>query len=97
LNAQFHRDPIFVTAMKNFSEFDAKQQEPYMTRQPEEANTTGGTSNDKETKNSVSRRKFIQGATTVAAVATTISLKPLFGGKESQAEASVISYNESAA
>lgn len=65
-----------------------------MTEQPDEANTTGGTSNDKETTSSVSRRTFIKSATTVAAVATTMSLEPLFGGKESQAEASVISYNE---
>ena len=65
-----------------------------MTRQPDEANTTRSTSNDKKTKNSVSRRTFIKSATTAAAVATTISLEPLFGGKESQAEASVISYNE---
>lgn len=65
-----------------------------MTTQPDEANTTKGTSNHKETQNGVSRRKFIKSATTVAAVATTISLEPLFGGKESQAEASVISYSE---
>src|SRR5215472_6543083 len=60
----------------------------------EQANKTRAASNDKDTKNNVSRRKFIKSATTAAAVVSTVSLEPLFGGKESQAEASVINYNE---
>jgi len=43
----------------------------------------------------VSRRNFVKGAATVATAAATISLKPLLGGKESIAEASVIDYNSS--
>lgn len=83
-----------ISRGKFFFEFDVKKEETYMNDQPEEANTTRGTSNDKETKNNVSRRKFIKSATTAAAVATTVTLEPLFGGKASQAEASVISYDE---
>lgn len=43
----------------------------------------------------VSRRNFVKGAATVATAAATLSLKPLLGGKESVAEASVIDYNAS--
>ena len=39
-----------------------------------------------------SRRNFVQGAATAAALAA-VPLEPLLGGKESRAEASVISYN----
>ena len=40
----------------------------------------------------VSRRNFVKGAATVAAVSATISLKPLFGGPGSTAQASTINY-----
>ncbi len=43
----------------------------------------------------VSRRNFVKGAATAAAVAAAVPLQPLLGGKESQAEASVINYNAS--
>jgi len=41
----------------------------------------------------INRRTFVKGAATVATVAATVSLKPLLGGKESVAEASVVDYN----
>lgn len=43
---------------------------------------------DKQSKSEVNRRKFLQGAAVTAALATV----PLFGGKGSRAEASVINY-----
>jgi len=48
-------------------------------------------SNAQATK--VNRRTFVKGAATVATVAATVSLKPLVGGKDSVAEASVVDYN----
>jgi len=48
-------------------------------------------SNAQTTK--VNRRTFVKGAATVATVAATVSLKPLVGGKDSVAEASVVDYN----
>jgi hypothetical protein len=47
-------------------------------------------------KGRISRRKFVKSAATVAAVAAAVPLEPLIGGKESQAEASVISYGSAA-
>jgi hypothetical protein len=44
----------------------------------------------------VSRRNFVKGAVTVAAVAATVPLEPLLGGKESVAEASVVPYGSAA-
>lgn len=41
----------------------------------------------------VSRRNFVKGAATIVTVAAAIPLEPLFGGKESVAEASVADYN----
>ncbi|HEY8225616.1 MAG TPA: vanadium-dependent haloperoxidase [Pyrinomonadaceae bacterium] len=43
----------------------------------------------------LSRRSFVRGAATVATVAAAVPLKPLLGGKESVAEASVVDYNSS--
>ena len=43
----------------------------------------------------VSRRNFVKGAATIATVAAVVPLKPLLGGKESVAEASVVDYNSS--
>ena len=40
----------------------------------------------------ISRRKFVTGAATAAAVAAAVPLEPLLGGKESRAEASVVHY-----
>jgi len=66
-----------------------------MAKQPDQRNMATDASNDEEQKKeNLSRRNFMKGATTAAAVAATISLEPLFGGKESQAEASVITYSE---
>src|SRR5215510_9166127 len=39
-----------------------------------------------------SRRKFVKGAATIAAVTATIPLKPMLGGPGSTAEASTIDY-----
>ena len=47
-------------------------------------------------KGKVSRRNFVKGAATVAAVAATVPLEPLFGGKHSVAEASVVPYGSGA-
>ena len=44
----------------------------------------------------VSRRSFVKGAVTVAAVAAAVPLEPLLGGKESVAEASVVPYGSAA-
>jgi hypothetical protein len=41
----------------------------------------------------VSRRNFVKGAATIATVAAAIPLRPLLGGNESDAEASVIDYS----
>src|SRR5258708_15877523 len=49
----------------------------------------------KSKQESISRRKFVKNAATMAAVAAAIPLEPLLGGKESRAEASVISYSYS--
>jgi len=46
----------------------------------------------KTEKSKVSRRNFVKGAATVAAVSATIPLEPLFGGLGSTAEASTINY-----
>ena len=43
-------------------------------------------------KSGLSRRNFVKGAATVAAVTATIPLKPLLGGPGSTAEASTIDY-----
>lgn len=40
----------------------------------------------------LSRRNFVKSAATIAAVAATIPLEPMLGGKESVAEASVVDY-----
>src|SRR5215471_19100267 len=48
-----------------------------------------------ETKaGNVSRRNFV-GGVAAAAAAVAIPLQPLFGGKESAAEASIVPYNDS--
>src|SRR5688500_10054831 len=44
-------------------------------------------------KTQLSRRNFVRGAATVAAVTATIPLKPLLGGPGSTAEASTIDYD----
>src|SRR3989441_3625200 len=44
----------------------------------------------------VSRRNFVKGAATVAAVAAVVPLEPLLGGRESIAEASVVPYGSGA-
>src|SRR5438046_7120030 len=41
----------------------------------------------------LSRRNFVKGAATLAAVAATVPLKPILGGKESVAEAAVAGGN----
>lgn len=46
----------------------------------------------KTEKSRFSRRKFVKGAATIAAVTATIPLKPLLGGPGSTAEASTIDY-----
>src|SRR4051794_30074544 len=46
----------------------------------------------KTQKSRFSRRKFVKGAATIAAVSATIPLKPLLGGPGSTAEASTIDY-----
>jgi len=46
----------------------------------------------KTQKSRFSRRKFVKGAATIAAVTATIPLKPLLGGPGSTAEASTIDY-----
>ncbi|SRR5579859_136306 len=43
----------------------------------------------------LSRRNFVKGAATAAAVAAAVPLQPLLGGKETLAEASVIDFNSS--
>lgn len=43
-------------------------------------------------KSRISRRKFVKGAATIAAVTATVPLKPLLGGPGSTAEASTIDY-----
>jgi hypothetical protein len=43
-------------------------------------------------KSRISRRKFVKGAATIAAVTATVPLKPLLGGPGSSAEASTIDY-----
>ncbi|HKG59942.1 MAG TPA: hypothetical protein VKB05_09285 [Pyrinomonadaceae bacterium] len=54
---------------------------------PEKDPTTSKTE-----KSRFSRRKFVKGAATIAAVTATIPLKPLLGGPGSTAEASTIDY-----
>lgn len=46
----------------------------------------------KTERSRISRRNFVKGAATVAAVTATVPLKPLLGGQESIAEASTIPY-----
>lgn len=41
----------------------------------------------------VTRRTFVKGAATIAALAASVPLEPLLGGRESVAEASVVDYN----
>jgi len=48
--------------------------------------------NSKIEKSRISRRKFVKGAATIAAVTATVPLKPLLGGPGSTAEASTIDY-----
>ena len=50
----------------------------------------------KNDRGAISRRKFVKGTTTMAAVAAAVSLEPWLGGKESRAEASVINYGSAA-
>ena len=50
-------------------------------------------SRSKSQSGKVNRRTFVKGAATVATVAATVPLRPLLGGKESVAEASVVDYN----
>ncbi len=50
----------------------------------------------KNDQGAITRRKFVKGTTTMAAVAAAVSLEPLLGGKESRAEASVINYSSAA-
>lgn len=61
-----------------------KQQSDLSVSNPSKANQGG-----------ISRRGFVKGAAGIAAVAAAIPLEPLFGGKESQADASVIGYSSS--
>lgn len=65
-----------------------------MSQQQDETAKISTKPSDAQKTKKLSRRKFVTGATTAAAVAATISLEPLLGGKESRAEASVVSYNE---
>ena len=46
----------------------------------------------KTEKSRISRRKFVKGAATIAAVTATVPLKPLLGGPGSSADASTIDY-----
>lgn len=48
--------------------------------------------NSKIERSRISRRKFVKGAATIAAVTATVPLKPLLGGPGSTAEASSIDY-----
>src|SRR5438128_2706880 len=52
-----------------------------------------GSETKKSEQESISRRKFVKSAATMAAVAAAIPLEPLLGGTESRAEASVIGYD----
>jgi hypothetical protein len=45
-------------------------------------------------KKKVSRRSFVRGAATAAALAAAVPLEPLFGGKESVAEAAVVTFRD---
>jgi hypothetical protein len=54
--------------------------------------TKKDTTTPKTEKSRFSRRKFVRGAATIAAVTATIPLKPLLGGPGSTAEASTIDY-----
>lgn len=47
----------------------------------------------KDETGKINRRNFVKGAATIATVAAAIPLKPLLGGKESVAEASVVDYS----
>ena len=47
-------------------------------------------------KGQVSRRNFVKGAATVAAVAAAVPLEPLLGGQRSVAEAAVVGYDSAA-
>src|SRR5689334_2773735 len=47
-------------------------------------------------KSNVSRRNFVKGAATVAGVAATVPLAPLFGGRDSVVRASVVPYGSAA-
>ena len=46
----------------------------------------------KPEKKGLSRRRFVKGAATIAAVSATIPLKPMLGGSGSVVEASTIDY-----
>jgi hypothetical protein len=67
-----------------------------MTQQSDEnVDTAKSSSTEKENEvKDITRRKLLKGATTAAAVAATVGFEPLFAGKASRAEASVISYDE---
>jgi hypothetical protein len=52
-----------------------------------------GSETNKSEQASISRRKFVKSAATMAAVAAAIPFEPLLGGAESRAEASVIGYD----
>jgi len=47
-----------------------------------------------DTRKKLTRRNFVRGAATTAALVAAVPLEPLFGGKESKAGASVINYND---
>ena len=58
--------------------------------------TEKGLTRSRTEKMNVSRRNFVKGAATIAAVAAAVPLKPLLGGKDSLAEASVVDYRSAA-
>src|SRR5690242_21673619 len=55
-----------------------------------------GSETTKNDQGAISRRGFVKGTTTMAAVAAAVSLEPWLGGKGSRAEASVINYGYAA-
>ena len=54
--------------------------------------TEKGLTRSRTEKMNVSRRNFVKGAATLTAAAAAVPLKPLLGGKDSLAEASVVPY-----
>jgi hypothetical protein len=53
---------------------------------------THSASKGEQTKNGISRRKFVKGAVTVATVAAAVPLQSVLGGKETTAQASVVQF-----